>query len=61
MSDKEILEKYRDLQKVIEMLYKYKNAFSLSNGIDTYPKLKFILQSTIFIRPYHVKEEDELY
>ena len=47
MTDNEILDKYIDLEKlcltekekkeVMEMLYKYKEAFSLRDGIDTCP------------------------
>ena len=48
MSDKEILEKYVDLEKsclsdsekkqVMDMLYKYKEAFSLWDEIGTSPR-----------------------
>ena len=49
MKDREILEKYIDLEKscltnkgkkeVMDMLYKYKEAFSLRDGIGTFPKV----------------------
>ena len=49
MSDKEILDKYVDLDKscltdeekkqVMHMLYKYKDAFSFRDEIGTCPKL----------------------
>ena len=49
MSDKEMLDKYVDLEKsclsnsekkqVMDMLYKYKNAFSLRDKIGTYPNI----------------------
>ena len=72
MSGREILEKYINLdktclteeeKKVMDMLYKYKEAFSLRDetgpcqntdvGIDVTDKSPF------FIRPYHVREEDK--
>ena len=71
-SDKEILDKCVDLVKsclsysekkqVMDMLYKYKNTFSLRDEIDTCPKIEKEIdvtdKSPFFIRPYHVKEED---
>ena len=73
MTDKEILEKYIDLDKscltekekkeVIDMLYKYKKAFSLRDEIGTCPNIEVEIditdRSLFFIRPYHVKEEDK--
>ena len=73
MTDKEILDKYIDLDKsclmekekkeVMDMLYKYKEAFSLRDEIGTCPKLEVeinvIDRSPFFIRPYHIKEEDK--
>ena len=73
MSDKEILDKYIDLEKpcltgeekkeVMEMLYKYKEAFSLRDEIGTCPSIEVEIDVTdrfsFFIRPYHVKEEDK--
>ena len=60
MMDREILEKYinlgmsclniKEILKVMDMLYKYKDAFSLRDDIGTYP----------YIRPYHVREEDKV-
>ena len=72
MTDKEILDKYTDLDKscltekekreVMEMLYKYKEAFSLRDEIGTCPDMEVEInvtdRSPFFIRPYHVKEED---
>ena len=47
----------------MEMLYKYKEVFSLRDEIDTYPNIKVEIdvmdKSPFFIRPYHVKEEDK--
>ena len=73
MTDKEILDKYIDLEKsclteeekkeVMEMLYKYKDAFSLRDEIGTCPNIEVEIdvmdKSPFFIRPYHVKEEDK--
>ena len=73
MTDKEILDKYIDLDKsclteeekkeVINMLYKYKEAFSLRDIIGTCANIEVEIdvtdRSPFFIRPYHVKEEDK--
>ena len=73
MTDKEILGKYIDLDKsclireekkeVMEMLYKYKEAFSLRYEIGTCPNIDIEIdvtdRSPFFIRPYHVKEKDK--
>ena len=73
MTDKGILDKYIDLEKscltekekkeVMEMLYKYKDAFSLRDEIGTCPNIEVEIdvmdKSPFFIRPYHVKEEDK--
>ena len=73
MSDREILEKYIDLsntclhkeekEEVMDMLYKYKEAFILRDKIGTCPNIEVEMtcnrQVTIFIRPYHVREEDK--
>ena len=73
MTDKEILDKYIDLEKsclmekekkeVMEMLYKYKETFSLRDKIGTSPNIEVEIdvmdKSPFFIRPYHVKEEDK--
>ena len=50
MSDREILEKYVDLEKsgltgkeknqVMDMLYKYKEAFSLRDEIGMFPNIE---------------------
>ena len=72
MSDREILEKYVDLGKscltdkeknqVMDMLYKYKEAFSLSYEIGPCPNIEveidMIDDSPFFIQPYHAKEQD---
>ena len=73
MSDRDILDKYIDLDKscltdsgkkqVIDMLYKYNDTFSLRDKIGTCPNIKVEIEVTdkspFFIRPYHVSEEDK--
>ena len=73
ISDKEILDKYVDLEKyflsgsekkqVFDMLYKYKDEFSLRDKIGTCLNIEVEIhvtdKSQFFIRPYHVKEEDK--
>ena len=68
MMDREILEKFIDLRtsclnkeekvKVMDMLYKYKEAFSLRDEIGTCPNIEVEIEVTdkspFFIRPYHV-------
>ena len=75
MTDREILEKYINLNnsclskeekiKVMDMLYKYKEAFSLSDEIGTCPNIEVEIdvtdKSPFFIRPYHVREEDKAF
>ena len=47
----------------MELLYKYKEAFSLRDEIGTCPNIKVEIDVTdkppFFIGPYHVKEEDK--
>ena len=73
MTDREILVKYIDLGetclnkegrlKVMDMLYKYKEAFSLRDEIGTCPNIELEIEVTdrspFFIRPYHMREEDK--
>ena len=73
MTDKEILDKYIDLDRscltdsekmqVGDMIYEYKDAFSLRDEIGTYPNIEIDIdvmdRMPFFIRPYHVKEEDK--
>ena len=75
MTDREILEKYINLNnscldkdvkiQVIDMLFKYKEAFSLRDEIDTCPIIEVEIdvtdKSPFFIRPYHVREEDRAF
>ena len=66
MTDKEILEKscltYKEKKEVMEM-YTYKDAFSLRDEICTCPNIEVEIdvtdKSPLFLRPYHVKEEDK--
>ena len=74
MTDREILEKYIDLRtscldeeeklKVMDLLYKYKDAFSLRDEVGTCPDIEVEIEvmdrSPFFIRPYHVREEDKV-
>ena len=71
MSDKEILDKYVDLERsclsdsekkqVMDMNNKYEDAFSLRDEIGTCLNIKVEIdvtdKSPFFIRPCHVKEE----
>ena len=75
MTDREILERYINLNnsclskeekiKVMDMLYKYKEAFSLRDEIGTCPNIEVEIdvtyKSPFFIRPYHVREEDKAF
>ena len=75
MTDKEILEKYVNLDhsclskektiKVMDMLFKYKEAFSLRDDIGTCPNIDVEIdvtdKSPFFIRPYHIREEDKAF
>ena len=73
MTDKEILDKYIDLDsscltelekmQVRDMIYKYRDAFSLRDEIGTCPNIEIdidiIDRTPFFIRPYHMREEDK--
>ena len=73
MTDKEILVKYIDLdsscltkwekQKLRNLIYDYKDAFSLRDEIGMCPNIKVEIDimdnSPFFIRPLHTKEEDK--
>ena len=75
MTDQEILNKYIDLEnscltkeekkEVMEILYKYREAFSLRDEIGTCPNIEVEIditdKSPFFIRPYHVREEDKAF
>ena len=73
MTDREILEKYinldnmclteREKKEVMDMLYEYKGAFSLRDEIGTCPNIEVGIdmmdKSPFLIRPYHVREKDK--
>ena len=75
MRDKEILDKYINLdnsclskeekREVMDMLYRYKEVFSLRDEIGTYPNIEVRIDATdkspFFRRPYHVREEDKAF
>ena len=75
MTDREILDNTKNLEKscltykekkeVINMLYKYKVAFSLRDEIGTCPSIEVEIdvmdKFPFFIRTYHVKEEDKAF
>ena len=74
MTDREILNKYIDLdkscltregkEKVKDLLYECIDAFRLRDEIGTCPNIEVeidIMDKTpFFIRPYHAKEEDKI-
>ena len=49
----------------MDMLYKYKDAFSLRDEIGTCPNIKVEIdvtdKSPFFLRPYHVREKDKTF
>ena len=73
MTNQEILDKYIDLdsscltkkekKEVMEMLYKYKEVFSLRDEIGTCSNIEVEIdvtdKSPFLIRPYNIKEEDK--
>ena len=75
MADREILVKYINLDdsclskeekiKVMDMLFKYKEAFSLRDEIGTWPNIEVEIdvtdKSPFFIRPYHIRGEDKAF
>ena len=74
MTDREILDKYINLDnscltkvektQVRDLLYQYKDAFSLRNEIGLCPNIKIEInvtdKSLFFIRPFHANEEDKM-
>ena len=74
MSDKEILERYINLdnscltkwekKEVRSLIYRYKNAFSLRDEIGTCSNIEVEIdimdKSPFFIRPFHAREEDKI-
>ena len=75
VTDREILEKHITLNnsclskeekiKVMDMLFKYKEAFGLRDEIGTCPNIEVEIdvtdKSPFFIRPYHIREEDKAF
>ena len=75
MTDREILEKYINLNnscldkeektKVMDIIYKYREAFSLRDEISTSPNIEVEIdvtdKSPSFIRPYHVRGRQNIY
>ena len=73
MPDREIFNKYINLDKlcltesekkeVKDMIYKYKDAFSIIDEIGTCQNIEIDIDGTdktpFFSRPYHIKEEDK--
>ena len=73
MTDREILDKYIDLesscltkwekQKLRNLIHENKDAFSLRDEIGTCPNIKVEIDVTdsspFFIRPFHAREEDK--
>ena len=74
MTDREILDKYVNLDNscltkiekmlVRDLLYKYKDAFSLRDEIGLCPNIEIEIdvtdKSPFFIRPFHTNEEDKV-
>ena len=74
MMDREILDKYVNLDnscltkieevQVRDLLYKYKDAFSLRDEIGLCPNIEIEINVTdktpFFIRPFHANEEDKV-
>ena len=73
VTDREILKKYINLdntcltekekEEVMDMLFKYKEAFSLRDEIGTSSNIEVGIDVTdkypFFIRPHHIREEDK--
>ena len=67
VSDREILENLcllgSEKKQVMNMLYKYKDTFSVRDEIGTCPNIEVEIditdKSPFYIRLYHVKEEDK--
>ena len=73
MTDREILDKYinldnssltrREKKEVRELIYVYKDVFSLRDEIGTCHNIEVEIDVTdktpFFIRPFHAKEEDK--
>ena len=74
MTDREILEKYVNLdnscltkveiEQVRDLLYQYKDVFSLRDKIGLCPNIKIEIdvtdKSSFFVRPFHANEDDKV-
>ena len=74
MTDREILDKYigmesscltkQEKQKLRNLIYEYKDVFSLRDEIGTCPNIKVEIDVTdsspFFIRPFYAREEDKV-
>ena len=74
MMDREILDKYKNLDnscltkiekmQVRDLLYKYKDAFSLRDEMGLCPNIEIEIditdKSSFFIRPFHANKEDKV-
>ena len=74
MTDREILDKYMNLdnscltkvekEQVRDLLYQYKDAFSLRDEIGLCPNIEIEIdvtdKSPFFIRPFHANEDDKV-
>ena len=74
MTDREILDKYVNLdnscltkaekEQVRDLLYQYKDAFSLRDKIGLCPNIEIEIDMTdkspFFIRPFHANEDDKV-
>ena len=74
MTDREILDKYINLdnscltkaekEQVRDLLYQYKDAFSLRDEIGLCPNIEIEIdvtdKSPFFIRPFHANEDDKM-
>ena len=74
MTDMEVLDTYINLdnscltkeekKEVRDLLYEYKDAFSLRDEIAMFPKIEVEIDVTdkkpFFVRPFHSKEEDKI-
>ena len=53
----------KEKKETMDMLYKYKGAFNLRDEIGICPNIEIEIdvmdKSPLFIRPYHVREEDK--
>ena len=62
---KKEIEQEEEKIQVMDMLYDYKEAFSLREEIGTCPNIEVEIDVTdtsqFFIRPYHVREEDKAF